>query len=151
AMKILIGVDDSPHTRATVDFVKSMRWPENAQFLVLSAVQPIMSVYAESYVPAAMPDYHQLLRDMTKMSEDVVSGAGQELRAAGFRTTAKVVHGDPRSTLLDTVKSEGIDLLVVGSHGRTGMTKLIMGSVASHVVTHAPCSVLVVKTRKPPL
>jgi nucleotide-binding universal stress UspA family protein len=41
----------------------------------------------------------------------------------------------------------GADLVVVGSHGRTGLAKLVLGSVASHVVTHAPCSVLVVKMK----
>ncbi len=49
--------------------------------------------------------------------------------------------------LLDEAARRRVDLIVVGSHGRTGLTKLMMGSVASHIVTHAPCSVLVVKTR----
>ena len=43
----------------------------------------------------------------------------------------------------------GADLVVVGSHGRTGLGKLLMGSVASHVVSHAPCTVMVVKAKKP--
>ena len=47
--------------------------------------------------------------------------------------------------ILEIAHAEHADLIVVGSHGRTGLPKLIMGSVASHIVTHAPCSVLVVK------
>jgi nucleotide-binding universal stress UspA family protein len=47
--------------------------------------------------------------------------------------------------LEETVAVEHADLLVVGSHGRTGIKKLLLGSVASHVVAHAPCPVLVVK------
>jgi nucleotide-binding universal stress UspA family protein len=53
--------------------------------------------------------------------------------------------GDPRSVLIEAARREKSDLLVIGSHGRSGMAKLLLGSVASHVVGHAPCSVLVVK------
>jgi len=56
-----------------------------------------------------------------------------------------VLAGDPRQTLLDVAQSERADLIVVGSHGRSGLAKMMLGSVSSHVVTHAPCSVLVVK------
>jgi nucleotide-binding universal stress UspA family protein len=56
-----------------------------------------------------------------------------------------VVLGEPASALVQAVRDEGADLLVVGSHGRTGLTKLLLGSVSAHAVGHAPCSVLVVK------
>jgi nucleotide-binding universal stress UspA family protein len=46
---------------------------------------------------------------------------------------------------VEFVRAERADLLVVGSHGRTGLAKLMLGSVSSHTMTHAPCSVLVVK------
>jgi nucleotide-binding universal stress UspA family protein len=148
-MKILIGVDDSRFSSAAVDFVKRMPWPKDAKFIVVSAVRPLVGVYAESYVPAVPPDYDQLTRDLTKIHEEAVSSAERELRSAGLQTTAKVLRGDPRPLLVDTAKTEGADLVIVGSHGQTGLTKLIMGSVASHVVTHAPCSVLVVREKKP--
>lgn len=53
--------------------------------------------------------------------------------------------GDPRTELVESAIAEEADLLIVGSHGRTGIARLLMGSVASYVVTHAPCSVLVVR------
>jgi nucleotide-binding universal stress UspA family protein len=56
-----------------------------------------------------------------------------------------VVLGEPASSLVQAVRDEGIDLLVVGSHGRTGLSKLLLGSVSAHAVCHAPCNVLVVK------
>jgi universal stress protein A len=46
---------------------------------------------------------------------------------------------------VDEARREKADLIVVGSHGRSGMAKLLLGSVAAHVVSHAPCSVLVVR------
>jgi nucleotide-binding universal stress UspA family protein len=53
--------------------------------------------------------------------------------------------GDPRDALLRLAADERVDLMVVGSHGRTGLAKLLLGSVSSHAVTHASCNVLVVK------
>jgi nucleotide-binding universal stress UspA family protein len=56
-----------------------------------------------------------------------------------------VERGDPREGIVHAAETERADLVVVGSHGRTGLQKLLIGSVAAHVVTHAPCSVVVVK------
>jgi nucleotide-binding universal stress UspA family protein len=75
----------------------------------------------------------------------LVEGAETELRAAGFATESRTATGDPRDVLLRLLEDERVDLIVMGSHGRTGLAKLLLGSVSSHVVTHAHCSVLVVK------
>ena len=59
--------------------------------------------------------------------------------------TSRVERGDPREGLVHAAETERADLLVVGSHGRTGLPRMLLGSVAGHVATHAPCSVVVVK------
>lgn len=143
-MKILIGVDESPHATAAVELVKRMKWPADTRIVVVSAVAPPVVVYAEAYLPT--PDYYEEIdRELLESHKKTAAKAERLLRDGGFQVEAKVLHADPRSALVDMAKSEGADLLVVGSHGRTGMAKLLMGSVASYVVTHAPCSVLVVK------
>ena len=50
-----------------------------------------------------------------------------------------------RETIVDTATEEGADLIVIGTHGRTGLTRLVIGSVAERVVRIAPCPVLIVK------
>jgi nucleotide-binding universal stress UspA family protein len=77
--------------------------------------------------------------------DDLVSKATSELRDSGFASEGRVEVGDPREVLVSIAQSERADLIVVGSHGRTGIAKLVLGSVSSHIVTQAPCSVLVVK------
>jgi nucleotide-binding universal stress UspA family protein len=145
-MKILMGVDDSPHANAAVEFVKT-HWPKETQIVVLSSVAPLLGAYTEMYVPA--PAYVEGMdEELVKSHEEIAAKAERVLRGAGFRTEAKVLHGDPRNMLVELAHTERADLIVVGSHGRTGIEKLLMGSVASHVVTHAPCSVLVVKLPK---
>jgi len=59
--------------------------------------------------------------------------------------TASAGPGSTRLEIADVATTGKADLIVMGSHGRTGFSKLLLGSVAAHVVAHAPCSVLVVK------
>jgi nucleotide-binding universal stress UspA family protein len=147
-MKILIGVDDSPHSHAAVEFVRKMTWPRESRVVVLSVVRPVIGVYAEAYVPAA--SYVEEMRDdLVRFHQETVASAERDLQTTGLKTEARILHGDPRTALVEAARAEKADLVVVGSHGHTGITKLVMGSVASYVVAHAPCSVMVVKLGKP--
>jgi nucleotide-binding universal stress UspA family protein len=143
-MRIVLGFDDSPHALAALNWIKAQQWPANTQVTVVSAVRTPVTAYAEVYAPA-VPYPTELVEEVTRHHEELCMRAEDELRRAGFQTTAKVVPGDPREALVDTVKAVNADLLVVGSHGRTGIPKFLLGSVASHVVAHAPCNVLVIK------
>ena len=141
-MRILIALDASEHSERALDFVTRMRWPAGSRVMVLSVLQPVagaLSAYEPSVASAG------LLEEQRGRLEEVVARAEGTLRESGFSTEGRVVAGDPREALVQTARSERADLLVVGSHGHSGLTKLMLGSVSSHVVTHAPCSVLVVK------
>jgi nucleotide-binding universal stress UspA family protein len=143
-MKVLVGVDDSKYADAALDFVAGMAWPRGTTVLVVSAVQAPFGAYAEPYAPIAI-DTGQWVEELTKLHQQVASRAAARLAAAGLQAESRVPQGDPRALLIELAKQEQADLIVVGSHGRTGLEKLVMGSVATHVVTHAPCSVLVVR------
>ena len=143
-MRILLGIDDSPHSREALDYVRRSTWPKGTRVLVLSVARPVVAAYAEVYAPAA-PYADQVWQDTLQFHQEIAAEAERSLRESGFETEARVLQGDPRTALVEVAKVENIDLVVVGSHGRSGVAKLLMGSVASHVVTHAPCNVLVVK------
>ncbi len=66
-------------------------------------------------------------------------------RFAPGRVTAEAVTGDPPAEIVRFVERSGCDLIVMGTHGRSGLRRLVLGSVAESVVRHAPCSVLVVR------
>ena len=74
--------------------------------------------------------------------------AAKTLENAGFNVTTAVVEGDPRTALIDGASQWHADLIMVGSHGRTGLNRLLMGSVSDAVASHAPCSVQIVRTAK---
>ena len=143
-MRVMIGVDDSPCSQAALEFVRSVSWPSDTTMKVVSAVELPATAYATAYASACL-DLGAWLDDVTKYHQEVVSRDETLLRSAGLRVASCVLQGDPREMLIEEARRERADLVVVGSHGRTGLDRLLMGSVASHVVTHAPCSVLVVK------
>jgi nucleotide-binding universal stress UspA family protein len=146
-MKVLIGVDDSPYSDAAIRFISAAALPKTTKFLVLSTVAPIFVGPGEA---AAADSIARLLAEQGKYHKEIAERSATRLREAGLTADARMVVGDPRAALTDAARSEHVDLIVVGSHGRTGIKKLLLGSVASHVVTHSPCSVLVVRAEGSP-
>jgi universal stress protein A len=83
---------------------------------------------------------------------NLVRDAEQQLRRGlraldhrGVKITTEVKTGRPGPTIVECARQGGHDLIIVGSHGRTGISRLLMGSVAEYVVRHAPCPVLIVR------
>ena len=147
-MKILLGVDTSPHSRATVSALCGMPWSKGTHVVVLSAVAPTEPEYApEPHVVASVAGALAILEaEQIETHEELVAQTERTLRAAGLETDGHVVKGDPRAALVDMARAEGVDLVVVGSHGHSGLSRALLGSVASYVIGHATCNVLVMKT-----
>jgi nucleotide-binding universal stress UspA family protein len=124
-----------------IRYITLASWLKNARFLVLSAVSPVFGL-GEAGASDAISE---LMQQQEKYHRSIAERAVARLRRAGLTAEARTVIGDPRAALMDAARARRVDLVIVGSHGRTGVKKLLLGSVASHVVTHAPCSVLVVR------
>lgn len=81
--------------------------------------------------------------------DEALKGATKDLKAlvakSGLEAEARVVGGDARMLLIEEAKARNADLIVVGTHGRKGVRKLLLGSVAEWIMTHAACDVLVVR------
>lgn len=79
------------------------------------------------------------------VTEAALGALGAELSAAGAEGTPDIESGPPAEVILARARSLGASLIVIGTHGRTGVARLLLGSVAERVVREAPCSVLVVR------
>jgi nucleotide-binding universal stress UspA family protein len=82
------------------------------------------------------------LREQAKALVEKTTG---KLRASGFIVTPALEEGDPKSKIIDVAKEWKADLIVLGSHGRTGLERFLMGNVADSVARHADCSVEIVR------
>lgn len=145
-MKILLAVDSSEYSSAAITELAERPWPANTVVRVLSVVEPITPPAAELWYDAG-GSLDRVQQQMKKRAEDLTAGASKQLQGKGLEIETAVRDGDPRSTIVDEAKAWSSDLIVVGSHGYTGIQRLVLGSVALFVVSHAPCSVEVVKRK----
>ena len=136
--KILVAVDGSVFSDAAVDQAISLGGICNSQIFVISVVD----LYPEQMeVAPALVD---------KMSTEVrqhIDKAKKKIDEANIPCET-IVHmgGKPHEFIVQEAKERAIDLIVMGTHGRTGIKRILMGSVAQNVIGHAPCPVLVVPT-----
>lgn len=143
-MRILLAVEDSPCSQAAIAFVKGMHWPADSTVLVLSVSPQPVAFYGEAY--GAWIEYdRKYAEEGLVYHAKLAEAAAVTLREAGLNAESRAVNGDARIEIVGMAEREKSDLVVLGSHGRTGLTKLVLGSVASHVTTHAHANVLVVK------
>jgi nucleotide-binding universal stress UspA family protein len=140
-MKILMGIDDSKSSGDVLTAIVKQFQPEKTEIRVLHVVQPL--------VPTAPPQmaagYAPELEEQKKEARELVERVAKGLRSAGFKVETAVDLGDPRERIIDSAAECHADLIVVGSRGRTGLQRFLLGSVAEFVARHAKCSVEIVR------
>jgi nucleotide-binding universal stress UspA family protein len=145
-MKILLAVDGSPHSQEAVDEVARRPWPSKSTIRVLSVIQPYTPPATEFVLAGATLE--DMRRQQTSEAERLTARAADAVKTTGVSTETVIREGDPRSAIVDEADECAADLIVVGSHGRTGLTRWLLGSIAQAVVGHAHCSVEVVRGPK---
>lgn len=145
--RVVVAVDGSEIAAETLATVR--RWP----FLALAEMRTLSVVTA----PAAWwpgdvvsgPETATADRLTTtgaiRDHEAIATDAAVGLRTAGFRAEPEVLSGSPAHVIVAFARDWGADLVILGSHGRTGLARLLLGSVARNVLHHAGCSVLIVR------
>lgn len=89
--------------------------------------------------------FERMAEQLRDKAESDVAEARKILEAQGFAVKTLTVMGEAASAILTLAESMKPDLIVVGSHGRTGIQRFLLGSVSERIVRYAPCSVLVIK------
>lgn len=89
------------------------------------------------------------MEELETAAQQSLAQALQRVHAAGLEGKTMVVHGTPFACIVAAARDQGVDLMVMGSHGRTGLQHILLGSVAEHVVRLAPCPVLVTHATLP--
>jgi nucleotide-binding universal stress UspA family protein len=140
-MRIMVGTDGSDCSQKALCAVATRPWPPETVVKVISVRQP---VFPESGIQDLTDD---ILEDERRRADDALTSARQTLRSAKLKLcdSSGTLFGEPRTVLLDEAKSWGADLIVVGSHGRHGFDRVLLGSVSEAVAMHAHCSVEVIR------
>src|ERR1700693_2026773 len=145
-MRILVAIDDSRFSQAAIETVIEQARPHDTDVRILHVVEsPPLLVAREmgGYDPALETAFESQKQN----AEGLVLKAAELLRARGLKGVATLEVGDPKSKILDVAEEWRADLIVVGSHGRRGFERFLMGSVSDAVARHAKCSVQIVRIR----
>ncbi|HEY5886048.1 MAG TPA: universal stress protein [Pyrinomonadaceae bacterium] len=146
-MKILLAVDGSPCSEAAVEEIGRRPWPNGSSVKVLNAFELPLPASPEGW--ALPPNYFDELDQAVRtQAESIVKRASQKLRTTLDKTIkleSEFVAGPPRMVIIDEAERWGADLIVVGSHGYGRWERFLLGSVSQSVVSHAKCSVEVVR------
>ncbi len=146
-MKILLAIDGSEYSAAAIKEVAKRPWPARSTVRVLSVVEPYPAIAVEpSY--GGRDRLESLDREMKRRATNLTKKTIDRLKSKDLKVEALVRTGNPSSEIVDEAREWSADLIVVGSHGYTGIKRLFLGSVALSVVGHAPCSVEVVRKSK---
>ena len=133
--KILCAIDFSKTSDAALEYASSLARDRGGSLLLLH-VEPPIAAYGD------IPFY--------ELQEPTIAEYKRRLDALamhlGLPTTTRAVIGNPAKQILAQASDEQVDLIVMGTHGRTGLAHVIMGSTAEYVVRHAACPVLTVKS-----
>ena len=149
--KILLATDGSDCSTAALHSVANRPWPEGTVIRVLSVEELIILDGQVAGYPLSSVYPQSLLEELTTQARDRASSAVKVAREILQRAGMKVLDdqaielGEPRTVILDTAKTWGANLIVLGSHGRRGMDRFLMGSVSEAVAIHAECSVEVIR------
>ena len=125
--------------RRAVDMAKA----NTAELLLVHVITSVVPIMTDGYVsPRVYEDLEAAARaDGQKQLDKLVRKA----RQAGARVKGLLLEGVPHERIAQAARSKKADMVVMGTHGRTGFAKLVLGSVASRVLTVAPCPVLTVR------
>jgi nucleotide-binding universal stress UspA family protein len=146
-MKVLLAIDHSVYSAEAIKEVAKRPWPPKTIVRVISVVEPVPPPAAELWYDAS-GSLERVEEEMTKRAAELTKKTSESLKRKGPKTETVVREGDARSVIVDEARKWSADLIMLGSHGYTGIKRLLLGSVASSVVSHAPCSVEIVRRKQ---
>ena len=141
--KIVVALDGSKCAAEALDVALGLAKNEAAELAVCSIVDPVVVVGTTPPSPAT----DLLIADRETEARHLVDMAMQKARSAGIKVLGEMHLGVPFDEIVRFAKRQDADAIVMGTHGRTGLKRLFLGSVAESVLREASCPVIVVRER----
>jgi nucleotide-binding universal stress UspA family protein len=147
-MRVLLPIDDSPHSDAAIVDVARGSWPDGTAIEILSVIHASAPLAVDPAIVMAAV-YVEQLEERWRRPTMLVNAARDQIEgdAWGVHVATKIIEGNPKDVIVDEAQQWGADLIVMGAGGYGGPRRMVLGSVAHSVVANAPCSVQVVRDK----
>ncbi|MBX9688310.1 MAG: universal stress protein [Candidatus Obscuribacterales bacterium] len=143
----MLALDNSMHSAYALESVLERPWPDNSEFLVYAVYEPYHPDFAgwdETAVEQAVLYARRLEEELNNYAASCAKRLQEKFK--GCKVFVEVSESARiKESIIEKAESWNCQLLVMGSHGRTGLQRFLLGSVSQAVVAHAPCSVEIIK------
>lgn len=141
--RILHPTDFSTASLAAYKRAVDMAKANRAELLLVHVLAPAIPMMADGYLSPKV--YEDMESASRAYGQKHLAALVRKAKQAGVRVKGLLLEGIPHERVAGAARSKKADLLVIGTHGRTGFAKLFLGSVASRILAVAPCPVLTVR------
>ncbi len=141
ARRFLVPLDFSEYANQALDYAITLAGKLGAHLTLLHVIQPLPLGGVDMGVTLPFAYVQEMEAEIQRSMESSL----ERVTAAGLEGEIVIVHGVPFHEIIETAKTQQVDLIVMGTHGRTGLQYVLLGSVAEKAVRLAPCPVLVAR------
>jgi universal stress protein A len=140
---ILVPIDFSECSEKALIYARGMARQFGARIVLLHVVE-----LSYSYADMAVFDYGSIEKDLRIAAEARLRNLAKGIEKDGTAAAIEIRLGRPASAVAETAQQLGTDLIIISTHGYTGLKHVLLGSTAETIVRHAPCPVLVVRPQE---
>lgn len=147
-MNIILALDGSSCSERALEMLLAQMSAKDAKVRVFHADEwpkDLPPSFTFAVGPGAAAHVEQLHELRRREGQAILDGAVRRLQAGGFQASSHMLEGDPRQLILEMASAWPADLVILGSHGRSGFDRILLGSVSDSVSRHAKCSVQIVR------
>ncbi|MCG3116583.1 MAG: universal stress protein [Candidatus Manganitrophus sp. SA1] len=146
--RILVATDFSECSKDAIDSAACLAACFSAELFLLHVFEPPFYTL-EGREARIHPEVDRWVRELREKESKKLDGEVEAVKRQGINVRPYFKEGSPLVEILKVAEEIGADLVVLGTHGRTGMDRFVMGSVAERVTRKAPCSVLIIREKHP--
>jgi nucleotide-binding universal stress UspA family protein len=140
--KILVATDGSKHAEKAMDYAIALAEAFGTELIVLSVVE---KAQLERLEPYAKESIQEIEEKMKLKAKQLVDEGERKAKSKNIRVTKYVLEGDPAEIVCDQAEREGVDLIVVGTRGSTGVQRVAVGSHAIRIIRWSKRPVLIAR------
>ena len=141
--RILYATDFSKSSARALDEAISLAQQNKAELLAVHVIEPVPYAAGEEFASAEI--YTKIEEVTDRQAKAAMAKLMQRLKKANVKAQSLLLRGSAHDQIVKAAKSKKADMIVIGTHGRTGLSKLFMGSVAGKVISSATCPVVTVR------
>src|SRR5688572_22460464 len=144
-MRVLVATDGSEAADRAIDLTSSMDWPAGTQICLVTVIEPIPPVPAAEWVGPRAPMGESYPAEAETVARAMLDGARAVLAQTSAEISGQTLRGRPATSILESARAFGADLIIVGSRGHGTIASMLLGSVGAEVADLADCPVLIAR------